>query len=138
MIPRNLAPKLIVMFILGGLQGLLGWYMVKSGLVNNPEVSQYRLTAHLISAFAIFGYMFWVALSRLYPPQNDARHPWYGKAVALTALSTIRMVAGGLVAGLKAVKIYYTCPMMGEYWLPPGMLALDPTWRNLFDNMATV
>ncbi len=131
-------PKYTLMFILGGMQGVLGWYMLKSGLVNNPEVSQYRLTAHLIAAFIIFAYMFWVALSRLYPPQDRPRHPWYGKTVALTALITITIIAGGFVAGLKAGKIYNTFPMMGDYWLPPGMFALDPLWRNLFDNMATV
>jgi cytochrome c oxidase assembly protein subunit 15 len=131
-------PKYTLMFILGGMQGVLGWYMVKSGLVNNPEVSQYRLTAHLIAAFIIFAYMFWVALSRLYPPKDRPRHPWYGKTVALTALITITIIAGGFVAGLKAGKIYNTFPMMGDYWLPPGMFALDPLWRNLFDNMATV
>ncbi|MCP4454569.1 MAG: heme A synthase, partial [Planctomycetes bacterium] len=64
-IGRSLVPKLGVMFVLGGLQGLLGWYMVKSGLVNNPHVSQYRLTAHLLAAVVIYGYMFWVALDLL-------------------------------------------------------------------------
>ena len=137
-IRKNEWLKYTLMFLLGGLQGVLGWYMVKSGLVNNPDVSHYRLTAHLIAAFAIFGYMFWVALSRLYPPSEGARHPWFGKTVALTTLITITIVAGGFVAGLKAGKIYNTFPMMGDYWLPPGMLALDPVWRNFFDNMATV
>jgi cytochrome c oxidase assembly protein subunit 15 len=131
-------PKYTLMFFLGGMQGVLGWYMVKSGLVNVPEVSQYRLTAHLVAAFSIFAFMFWVALSRLYPDQGHERHPWFGKTVTLTMFITITIVAGGFVAGLKAGKIYNTFPMMGEYWLPPGMLALDPTWRNLFDNMATV
>ena len=131
-------PKYTLMFMLGGMQGVLGWYMVKSGLVNNPEVSQYRLTAHLIAAFAIFAYMFWVALSRLYPQDGLARHAWYGKTVALTTLIMITIIAGGFVAGLKAGKIYNTFPMMGDYWFPPGMFALDPWWRNLFDNMATV
>ena len=61
-ISRPLAPKLVFMFVLGGLQGLLGWYMVKSGLSQDPHVSQYRLTAHLGMAFLIYGYIFWVAL----------------------------------------------------------------------------
>ncbi len=59
-IPAALTPKLIFMFVLGGLQGLLGWYMVKSGLIDNPHVSQYRLTAHLLLAVLVYGYMFWV------------------------------------------------------------------------------
>ena len=131
-------PKYLLMFVLGGLQGLLGWYMVKSGLVDNPHVSQYRLTAHLLAAFLIYAYMFWVALSLLYPLQGASRHPWFGRTVAVTALIAITIVSGGFVAGLKAGKIYNTFPMMGEYWLPPGMLSLEPLWRNFFDNLATV
>jgi cytochrome c oxidase assembly protein subunit 15 len=126
------------MFVLGGLQGLLGWYMVKSGLVDNPHVSQYRLTAHLIAAFLIYAYMFWVALTLLYPSHDGKPHPWFGKTVALTAMITLTVISGGFVAGLKAGKIYNTFPMMGEYWVPPDFLALEPWWRNLFDNMATV
>jgi cytochrome c oxidase assembly protein subunit 15 len=131
-------PKYTLMFVLGGMQGVLGWYMVKSGLVDNPHVSQYRLTAHLIAAFLIYAYMFWVALSLLFPPRSADRHPWYGKTLALTALITVTIISGGFVAGLKAGKIYNTFPKMGEYWIPPDFLALEPAWRNFFDNMATV
>ena len=131
-------PKYALMFVLGGMQGVLGWYMVKSGLVDNPHVSQYRLTAHLIAAFLIYAYMLWVALSLLFPSQSTERHPWYGKTLALTSLITVTIISGGFVAGLKAGKIYNTFPKMGEYWIPPDFLALDPVWRNFFDNMATV
>jgi cytochrome c oxidase assembly protein subunit 15 len=130
-------PKYALMFVLGGLQGVLGWYMVKSGLIDNPHVSQYRLTAHLIAAFLIYSYMFWVALSRLYPP-NIRRHLWFGKARALTVLISLTILSGGFVAGLKAGKIYNTFPLMGDGWIPPGLAALDPFWRNLFENMTTV
>jgi cytochrome c oxidase assembly protein subunit 15 len=131
-------PKYLLMFVLGGLQGVLGWYMVKSGLVDNPHVSQYRLTAHLFAAFLIYAYMFWVAMSLLFPASGNNRHAWYPKALALTALTSITIVSGGFVAGLKAGKIYNTFPMMGDYWIPPGTMALGPFWRNLFDNMTTV
>ena len=131
--------KYLGMFILGGLQGVLGWYMVKSGLVDVPHVSQYRLTAHLIAAFLIYAYMFWVAMSLLYPrPDSATRHLRYGQTLALFGLVSVTVVSGGFVAGLKAGKIYNTFPMMGDYWLPPGMLALEPTWRNFFDNLTTV
>lgn len=131
-------PKYLTMFMLGGLQGLLGWYMVKSGLVDNPAVSQYRLTAHLMAAFLVYGFMLWVALSLWSPQQAAGRHPWFGKALALSVLITITIISGGFVAGLKAGKIYNTFPMMGDYWVPPDYLALEPVWRNFFDNMATV
>ena len=130
-------PKYALMFVLGGLQGLLGWYMVKSGLVNDPHVSQYRLTAHLIAAFLVYSYMFWVALSLLYPGPGK-KHPWYGKTVALTSLITITVISGGFVAGMKAGKIYNTFPMMGDYWIPPGMTSLQPGWLNIFENTTTV
>ena len=131
-------PKYTLMFVLGGMQGVLGWYMVKSGLVDNPNVSQYRLAAHLLAAFLIYAYMFWVALTLLFPPRETQRHPWYGKTLALTALITVTVMSGAFVAGLKAGKIYNTFPKMGEYWIPPDVLALEPAWRNFFDNMATV
>jgi cytochrome c oxidase assembly protein subunit 15 len=137
-IQRNEWPKYSLMFVLGGMQGVLGWYMVKSGLIDDPHVSQYRLVAHLVAAFLIYAYMFWVALSLIFPSSSQARHPWYRKTLAVTVLITVTVISGGFVAGLKAGKIYNTFPMMGEYWVPPGMFALQPWWRNLFDNMATV
>lgn len=137
-IRKNEWLKYGTMFVLGGLQGVLGWYMVKSGLVDDPHVSQYRLTAHLVAAFLIYAYMFWVALSLLFPSGSNERHPWYGKTLALTTLISVTVISGGFVAGLKAGKVFNTFPMMGEYWVPPGLMAIKPWWRNLFDNIATV
>jgi len=136
-IKTNETPKYALMFILGGLQGLLGWYMVKSGLVHDPHVSQYRLTAHLIAAFLVYSYMFWVAMSLLYPG-NRKKHEWYGKTLALTALIVTTVISGGFVAGLKAGKIYNTFPMMGDHWIPPGIASMQPFWLNLFENTTTV
>lgn len=138
-IRRNEWAKYLLMFILGGMQGLLGWYMVKSGLVDLPHVSQYRLAAHLAAAFIIYAYMFWVALSLLHPrPEDGAKHAWYGRTLALFVLISTTIVSGGFVAGLKAGKIYNTFPMMGDHWIPPGLMALEPFWRNFFDNTTTV
>ena len=131
-------PKYLLMFVLGGMQGVLGWYMVKSGLIDMPHVSQYRLTAHLVAAFIIYSYMFWVAMSLLFPTNGNNKHPWYGKSLALTILTAVTIISGGFVAGLKAGKIFNTFPMMGDYWVPPGTMALEPFWRNFFDNMTTV
>ena len=138
-IQRREWPKYALMFVLGGMQGLLGWYMVKSGLVDVPHVSQYRLTAHLVAAFIIYAYMFWVAMSLLFPrPRDASSHSWYGKTLALFIVISTTVVSGGFVAGLKAGKIYNTFPMMGDHWFPPGLFALEPFWRNFFDNMTTV
>ena len=131
-------PKYAVMFVLGGLQGLLGWYMVKSGLVDNPRVSQYRLAAHLTAAIAIYTYMFWVALSLLQRERDTVRHPWFGRTLTLAALVSITVLSGAFVAGLDAGLVFNTFPKMGDYWIPPGALALEPWWLNLFENVATV
>ncbi len=136
-IQRRDWPKYLLMFVLGGLQGLLGWYMVKSGLVDVPHVSQYRLTAHLTAAFVIYSYMLWVALTLLFPGRGNA-HPWFGRSVALLILVCVTIFSGGFVAGLDAGKIYNTFPKMGGHWLPPGLTALDPAWRNAFENTTTV
>jgi cytochrome c oxidase assembly protein subunit 15 len=137
-IRRAETPKYLLMFVLGGLQGVLGWYMVKSGLVNNPHVSQYRLTAHLLAAFAIYAYMFWVALGLLFPAAGDKPHPLYGRTLALMTLATITVMSGGFVAGLKAGLAFNTFPLMNGKWIPDQLFALQPAWSNLFDNLVTV
>ena len=132
-------PKFLLMPALGGAQAFVGKIMVASGQVDVPQVSQYRLTIHLLLAFMVFALMFWVAMSRLFPRgENAAKHPFYGKTLALFVLLAVTITSGGFVAGLKAGKIYNTFPMMGDYWFPPGLFALEPFWRNFFDNMVTV
>ncbi len=137
-IPRGATPKLVAMFVLGGLQGVLGWAMVKSGLVDRPEVSHYRLTAHLGLAVALYGYILWVALGFLRgPAPASATAPGPRTlAGALTALVFVTLLSGGLVAGLDAGLAYNTFPLMDGRLLPEGMLALEPAWRNPFDNVA--
>jgi cytochrome c oxidase assembly protein subunit 15 len=131
-------PRYLVMFALGGMQGLLGWYMVKSGLVDVPHVSQYRLTAHLAMAFLVYGFMFWVALSLWHHSDTRGRHPWFGRTVALTGLIGVTILSGGFVAGLRAGRIYNTFPLMGDSLVPDGLFALSPVARNFFENATTV
>ena len=98
-IPMGLKPKLIAMFVLGGLQGLLGWYMVKSGLVDRPSVSQYRLTAHLLLAVLVYAYMLWVALGLLGVGQlrTVSNRGLFGLAIIALLLITITLMSGGFV-----------------------------------------
>ena len=100
-LPRALKPHVVFMFVLGGLQGLLGWYMVKSGLVDDPHVSQYRLTAHLSLAVAIFAYMFYVALelqrNRPLEFMRSNAGTRYMPSV-LVGLVALMIVIGGFVA----------------------------------------
>ena len=85
-----------------------------------------RLVAHLVAALAIYAFMFWVALSLLYPQCAQSRHPAFGRAAALCTLIAVTVVSGGFVAGLDAGHIFNTFPRMGQHWLPPGAFALAP------------
>lgn len=139
---RSLVPKFITMFVLGGLQGLLGWYMVKSGLVSAPHVSQYRLTAHLGLAFIVYAYIFWVAIGLLFPG-DDGNSRYIGSGLRrfsylISGLLFLTVLSGGFVAGLKAGLAYNTFPLMGGRWIPEGFLNLEPVWRNFFEDITTV
>jgi cytochrome c oxidase assembly protein subunit 15 len=131
-------PPYLLMFVLGGAQAVIGKIMVASGQVDAPQVSHYRLTAHLSAAFLVYALMFWQAQSLLHGAPAGSPHPWFPRTVAIAALIVVTVVSGGFVAGLDAGLIYNTFPKMGDYWIPPGMLALDPAWRNVFDNLTTV
>ncbi len=141
-IDRPLGLKLAGIFLLGGLQGAMGWYMVKSGLVDNPHVSQYRLTAHLGLAFVIYAAMLWVALGLFFPASasqgDDRLRSLRQFSLALTSLIFIMVLSGGFVAGIRAGLAYNTFPLMNGHFIPPEIFMLEPWYRNFFDNMATV
>jgi len=142
-INRPLGLKLAGIFLLGGLQGLMGWYMVKSGLVDNPYVSQYRLTAHLSLAFIIYAAMFHVALGLL---SSDGSRPDGSKKLqslqrfiqVLIGIIFFMVLSGGFVAGIRAGLAYNTFPLMNGHFIPPEIFMLEPWYRNFFENMATV
>jgi cytochrome c oxidase assembly protein subunit 15 len=137
-IPRGYGAKLSAIFVLGGLQGALGWYMVQSGLVDDPRVSQFRLTAHLALAFAILGAMLWIAMSLLSSARvRNAANP-RKLAIAVVLLVFLMIVTGGFVAGIRAGFAYNTFPLMNGDLVPPEAMALSPWWTNFFYNMATV
>jgi len=139
-IERSMTPKLVTMFVLGGLQGLLGWYMVKSGLVDNPRVSQYRLTAHLGLAVIIYSYMLWVAFGLLFPKtdSSNSKSPLARMALLISGLVFITILSGGFVAGTHAGYAYNTFPFMEGKLVPDGLFGLSPLWRNFFENIITV
>jgi len=137
----SLAKRLFGIFVLGGLQGGMGWYMVASGLVDDPRVSQYRLTAHLGIAFLIFGAIVWTALSVMYPSKTNMSQPvrrMFRFAVAINVIIFLMVLSGGFVAGIRAGLAYNTWPLMGNSFIPPDIFILTPGWRNFFENMATV
>jgi cytochrome c oxidase assembly protein subunit 15 len=143
MIKPGLTPRLMIMFVLGGLQGLLGWYMVKSGLVSNPHVSQYRLSAHLLSAILIYGFILWTIFNLVTTTEyrrlaESKVAAWRKLSLGLVILVLITIVSGGFVAGLKAGLIFNTFPLMGGSLIPEGIGALSPWYLNPLENMVTV
>ncbi|MEL7043522.1 MAG: COX15/CtaA family protein [Pseudomonadota bacterium] len=137
----GLMPRLALLFFLGGCQGLLGWYMVKSGLVDRPSVSQYRLTAHLGLAVALYAAIVWQVL-RLWPrsaaPSRVTSPRHLAIATLLLALVYLMILSGGLVAGTDAGYSYPTWPSMGEGFLPPGLYASTPAWQAAFEDVTTI
>jgi cytochrome c oxidase assembly protein subunit 15 len=130
-----------VIFLLGILQGFIGWYMVKSGLSNHPDVSHYRLSLHLTTAFIIFGLILWQAFNLINKGKDDC--PSLPKMIIVQAWLIIcyillQVVYGGLVAGLDAGLIYNTFPLMEGEILPKEALSLKPWYLNLVENRAMV
>ncbi|MBK9265855.1 MAG: COX15/CtaA family protein [Polyangiaceae bacterium] len=137
-IERAAVPRLLGLFVLGGLQGLLGWYMVKSGLVDRVDVSQYRLAAHLTLAMAIYAAIVWTALGFGKQPRNVLGSSAGKWALGIVGLVFLQIAIGGFVAGLKAGLNYNTWPLMADSIVPPGLGMLSPWWTNLFENAMTV
>ncbi len=128
--------QLTGLLVLGGLQGLMGWIMVKSGLVDDPRVSPYRLAAHLLLAIVIFLALLWLVLGRTLRPSGAATLARPARALLAFALLTV--ASGAFVAGLDAGMSYNTFPLMDGMLVPEGLLLLEPAWRNFFENVATV
>lgn len=139
-ISKQLRPKLIVMFVLGGLQGALGWYMVASGLTERVDVSQYRLAAHLCAAILIIGYIFWVALGLVRDQPATARvgQGIFLSALGLTLLIFLQIALGAFVAGIDAGLASDTWPLMAGSLIPDGLNELTPWYLNVFENPLTV
>jgi cytochrome c oxidase assembly protein subunit 15 len=138
-IPRALLPKLLGLFVLGGLQGALGWYMVKSGLTLRTDVSQYRLAGHFGVALLILAYTLWLLFGL-------GREAWVSakdRSAALVAgfvlaLIFTQMLAGALVAGTDAGMGYNTWPLIDGAFVPRGLGEASPWYLNLFENPLTV
>jgi heme a synthase len=140
-IPKPYISRVAALFILGGAQGALGWFMVKSGLSGRVDVSQYRLAAHLALAVAIAGYAFWLGLSirdeasKGRDAKGGAGFLWAKRgALLLAGLVYLQILAGAFVAGLKAGHASNTWPLMNGEIIPPGLDVYTPWYMNLFEN----
>ena len=140
-IPRAYLPRLIGLFLLGGLQGAVGWYMVKSGLVDRTDVSQYRLAAHFGTALLILGYTLWLLFGLGSEAREDhhgarLRAPWV--AGSILGLIFLQLLAGALVAGLDAGFGFNTWPLINGAFIPNGLGEASPWYLNPFENPLTV
>jgi heme a synthase len=140
-IPKPYIPRAAALFILGGAQGALGWFMVQSGLSGRVDVSQYRLAAHLALAVAIAAYAFWLGLSirdeASKGPQVNGEAGFVrakAGALLLAGLVYVQIIAGAFVAGLKAGSASNTWPLMNGEIIPPGLDVYTPWYMNLFEN----
>ncbi len=138
-IPRRYVGSVAALFVLGGAQGALGWFMVKSGLADRVEVSQYRLAAHLALAVAIGGFAFWLGLSVTDKEKGTraAARPFMFGALALTALIYLQIIVGAFVAGLRAGLASSTWPLMNGEAIPSGLDVYSPWYMNIFENPLT-
>ena len=146
-IPTGWTPRLLGLGVLGGLQGAVGWWMVASGVTQGEgmlDVASYRLATHLGLAFVILGFIAWYifSLGRLERDLMQARRQkdgaLFGMGTGLLHFTFLQILLGALVAGIDAGRSYTDWPLMGGQWLPDQALALEPVWRNFFENAGLV
>ncbi|MBP6335357.1 MAG: COX15/CtaA family protein [Bacteroidia bacterium] len=136
---RSTMRKTLFLFVLGGIQGFLGWFMVSSGLTERTSVSHIRLAIHLIAALITFGFTFWYALELRYPAAQDHSAKGSKGVVRLIFLVLmLQILYGAFVAGLHAGKMYTTFPLMDGQIIPRGIAGMDPLMTNLINNPVTV
>ena len=137
---KSTIKKTIILLVLGGFQGFLGWYMVKSGLVDKPDVSHYRLAAHLTTAFITFAYTFWVILDILYPLKKEINKKLKKIIQVSLGLLIIQIIYGAFVAGLDAGFIHNFWPMMaeGKFIHETVYIEQEPLYRNFIEGKSGV
>jgi cytochrome c oxidase assembly protein subunit 15 len=134
-IPRREWPRMLLLFVLGGLQGAVGWWMVQSGLETRVSVSQYRLAIHLGVAIILLGALLWTAMEYLQPVSRaGAGRKLTALAWGIVALVYVQMLLGAIVAGLHGGLIYNTWPSMNGRLLPEDGFAARVWWTNFLDN----
>lgn len=123
---RTFIYKLVVLFVLGGIQGLIGWIMVKSGLQDMPWVAPYKLTLHLSTALLLYGYLIWLTMDVLSPTSNVERTSKLKRfSLIFMGILVIQIFLGGMMSGMKAGLFYPTFPKMNGDWIPPVLLNLS-------------
>ena len=137
---KSTIKKTIILLILGGFQGFLGWYMVKSGLVDRPDVSHYRLAAHLTTAFVTFAFTLWVALDLIFPIKKTISKTYRNLIRIGLAILFIQIIYGAFVAGLDAGFIHNHWPMMseGKFMHETVLIEKTPVYKNFIEGRSGV
>lgn len=135
---RSALPKILIIWLLAGAQGFMGWYMVKSGLVDDPQVSPFRLTAHLLLAIAILAMLLKTIFSMRSSLQENMDFLMKNRFLTLVCLLGLTICYGGLTAGTHAGFIYNTFPDMNGHFMPEEIFTLQPFWKDIFYNPATI
>ncbi|HJN63679.1 MAG TPA: COX15/CtaA family protein, partial [Flavobacteriales bacterium] len=134
LIKKKLTKKLKIqstlLLLMGAMQGAIGWWMVKSGLVYRPDVSHYRLAIHLITAFLTCAYIVWVVLPLIFSNNNTDNSKLFRLNIGLFILIVIQIIYGAFVAGLNSGIGFNTWPKMGEKWIADVVFSLEPFWKN--------
>jgi cytochrome c oxidase assembly protein subunit 15 len=132
--------KAIILLGLGAFQGFMGWYMVKSGLVDMPDVSHYRLAAHLTTAFVTFAYTFWVALDLMFPNKKEINIKFRNLVRWGLAILLLQIIYGAFVAGLDAGFIHNHWPMMteGKFMHETVYIEQNPLYKNFIEGKSGV
>lgn len=140
-VDKPMIRKMLLLFALGGLQGFLGWFMVKSGLAERTSVSHYRLAIHLLAAFITFAFTLWFSLELMYQDKSGTglQKKKYMRIIqCLLVMVLFQIIYGAFVAGLHAGKFANTFPTMDGEWIPSGIFVMNPVWINFFENPVTI
>jgi len=133
---KKITKQIIISILLVVSQGLLGWYMVKSGLIDKPHVSHFRLTAHLLLAFLLLGYVYWIKLSIEFPNQISLYKNENLKHInIIIGIFIIQIIFGAFIAGTKAGKLWNTFPLINGEFFPSYLLSYKPFYLNFINNM---
>ncbi|MBT7624544.1 MAG: heme A synthase [Flavobacteriaceae bacterium] len=137
---KSTIKKTIILLILGSFQGFLGWYMVKSGLVDKPDVNHYRLAAHLTTAFVTFAFTLWVALDLIFPIKQTINKTYRDLIRIGLAILFIQIIYGAFVAGLDAGFIHNNWPMMneGKFMHETVLIEKTPLYKNFIEGRSGV
>lgn len=133
-VEARMVPRLWIAFVLGGLQGLMGWYMVQSGLIEVPRVSHYRLAAHLLLAIFILCFLIWIILDALGLERRAVPNGFRLMTFGLAGLLFLQLLYGAFTAGLKAGLGFNTFPLMHGEFIAEAAWMMDPTWLNFLEN----